>query len=76
MTNRNDIVNKFKADVAVAITRAEAWAKEEGIPPLTRHLQAETLELAARMHDGGSDNSWIIMAKRALSLVRSGTVEQ
>jgi len=76
MTNRNDIVNDFKADVAVALGLAQARAEQEGIPAVTQVLESHTLELAAWMHDGGTDASFIDMAKQALSLVRTGTVEQ
>lgn len=42
---------------------------------LGRTITAETLLLAARLHEG-NDASFINMARRALALARTGAIEQ
>jgi hypothetical protein len=45
------------------------------VEDLYRRLSAEMLELAIRMHSG-SEDSFVLMVKRSLALVRTGNIEQ
>jgi hypothetical protein len=68
---------EFKMGVAALLDELIREAVERGTPTdrVYRKFSVEALELAARMYDG-SDASFLTMAQRMLSLVRTGTVEQ
>jgi transcriptional regulator with XRE-family HTH domain len=76
LARQGDLI-AFKCIVAALIEMLIDAAKERGIAPedICRLLSAESLELAARMHTG-SDASFVQMARRSLSLVRTGAIEQ
>lgn len=62
------------------IERLVRIAVEEGLSAddICRRLSADALVLAAEMHvrSGGSDESFIRMARHSLALVRTGAMEQ
>jgi hypothetical protein len=77
MTLESDIID-IKLGVAAMLDQLIREAVEQGTTPskdLYRRLSVETLELAARMHDG-TDASFLAMARQMILLVRTGQIEQ
>lgn len=76
MTLAPDAIMAFSS----LIDRLITIAKREGLPSaeIHRRLTIQALLMAADMHceSGGSDASFIHMARRSLALARTGTVEQ
>ena len=79
MTSRSDEADLLGAKCMfhALIELVVKSAQERGIAreKIYRMLAAESLVMAAELHDG-SDASFLNMAKRSLALARTGNIEQ
>lgn len=73
----NDPVEQFELLLAALMAALTDAAREYGLPqPLVlRKIVTHQLLLAAELHDG-SDASFLIMARQALALTRTGVPSQ
>ena len=76
MTSAPDVLLAFSNLVSRLVT----IAREEGLPAeeIHRRLSSHALLMAADLHceSGGNDESFLMMARHSLALIRTGSMEQ